>query len=58
MMDSLPGCLIINHGISCEDGASTNTSFSQFRPNVSALRSEVFEFSALMSGFIAGDDAG
>lgn len=57
-MDSLPSCLVINHGISCEDGADSNTAIAQFKPNTLALRSEVFEFSALMSGFIAGDDSG
>ncbi len=57
-MDSLPNCLIINHGISCEDGAGTNAAIARFTPNSVALRSEVFEFAALMSGFIAGDDTG
>lgn len=58
MMDSLPNCLIINHGVSCEDGADSNTAIAQFRPNVFALRSEVFEFAAIMSGFIAENNAG
>ena len=58
MLDSLPNCLVINHGVSCEDGASTNTSFSHFQPNSVALRSEVFEFAAIMSGFIPGDNLG
>lgn len=57
-MDSLPSCLIINHGISCEDGATSNTAIARFVPNQAALRSEVFEFAAIMSGFIAGDDTG
>ncbi len=48
MLDSLPGCSLINNGESCEDGASTNQAFSRFQPNVSALRSSVFEFAALM----------
>jgi len=57
-MDSLPNCLIIHHGVSCEDGAELNTAISQFKPNSQALRLEVFEFAAIMSGFISGDDAG
>jgi len=28
MLDSLPGCSLINHGDSCEDGASANRSFA------------------------------
>lgn len=48
MLDSLPGCSLINHGESCEDGASTNQVFSRFQPNVVAVRSLVFEFAALM----------
>jgi hypothetical protein len=48
MLDSLPDCSLINHGDSCEDGASTNQVFARFQPNESALRSSVFDFSALM----------
>ncbi len=48
MLDSLPGCSLINHGDSCEDGASTNQAFARFQPNAAALRSAVFEFAALM----------
>lgn len=56
MLDSLPECSIINHGNSCEDGADTNRAFARFQPNALALRSEVFELSALMLGFkTAGD---
>ena len=58
MLDSLPNCLIIHHGVSCEDGADLNTAIVQFKPNTWALRSEVFEFAAIMSGFIVGDNAG
>ncbi len=56
MLDSLPGCAIINHGNSCEDGADTNRTFARFQPNALALRSEVFEFSALMLDFKAVGD--
>lgn len=58
MMDSLPSCLIINHGVSCEDGATFNTAIAKFKPNSVALRSEAFEFAAIMSGFIAEDETG
>ncbi len=55
MIDSLPDCSLINQGNSCEDGATTNQVFGAFQPNRVALRSEVFEFAALMLGFNAGD---
>lgn len=56
MLDSLPNCFIINHGISCEDGTSTNKVFAQFWPNEIALRASVFEYAALMMWFRAEDD--
>lgn len=51
MLDSLPSCNIIFHGELCEDGADMNTVFAQFWPNTVALRSEVFEYAALLSGY-------
>lgn len=56
MMDSLPGCILINHGSSCEDGADLNMAFTRFQPNEFAIRSEVFEFAALILGFNASND--
>lgn len=54
MIDSLPDCSIIYHGNTCEDGATANQVFGAFQPNRVALRSEVFEFAALMLGFNVG----
>jgi protein-disulfide isomerase len=56
MIDSLPDCSLMNHGESCEDGSSANQVFARFQPNISAVRSSVFEFAALMMWFQAGDD--
>lgn len=56
MMDSLPNCLTINHGVSCEDGADLNMAIARFQPNTTALRSEVFEYAALMMWFRAEED--
>jgi hypothetical protein len=48
MLDSLPNCLFINHGVSCEDGASTNYVFSRFMPNEFLSRSDAFEYAVLL----------
>lgn len=48
ILDSLPNCLFINHGVSCEDGASTNYVFSRFMPNEFLSRSDAFEYAVLI----------
>lgn len=58
LLDSLPDCYLVNHGNSCQDGASTNKAFAQFQPNELAIRAGVFEYAALMMWFRALDNTG